>query len=73
MFFPAGPPKAHAEVLSRRRRQNTYGPNMRQRWRACREATASDSNSSKFHRREGQFAAVPQAKSLTSRSWWFMA
>jgi hypothetical protein len=48
---PARPLEAHAEVLCRRRRPHNYGPNIRQRWRARREAN-NDTNSSKVDRRE---------------------
>jgi hypothetical protein len=38
LFAPAGPLKAHAEVLCRRRRRRNYGSYMRRRWRTRREA-----------------------------------
>jgi hypothetical protein len=47
---PAGPSKAHAEVLCFRSRRRDSGSKMNQR---RRETTANDTNSQKEHRRDG--------------------
>jgi hypothetical protein len=54
-LLPAGPPEIHAEVFCRSRKADE---NMRQRWRAWREASANKLNSPKVHRRDGYLATV---------------